>query len=438
MNSISVRIVSVACTCVGGLACGGDGAPKADSEGASSGLTGLSGISAGETDPASATMSEPEDDDEDKLDIGLPSGDIPQGCAGDGNGGGSDDDGEVDFSYIWVANSVEGTMSKINTVTMVEEGRYIVRPDGVGNPSRTSVNLSGDVAVANRAGGVTKVFAVAEDCPDLDGDGSITTSTSNIPLPWGTDECVAWHTPFQYESQRPVAWAPGEWSQTECDFVDQKLWSAGGNSATGVEVLLLDGETGVLEQTVAVPEFVFDGYGIYGAAVDGEGNFWGSQLSGGTLVRVDRQSFEYRTWPIPISGYGMTVDSEGYVWVCSNDVARFDPETETWQQATVGGSGGCMADGEGTLWMASNQLVGVDTQTLQVVNQIPVPSYVHGVSIDAAGFVWGVTLQEPYAYRADPITGLVQTFEGLNGPYTYSDMTGFALKNAGTIPTPQG
>ena len=134
----------------------------------------------------------------------------------------------------------------------------------------------------------------------------------------------------------------------------------------------------------------------------------------------------------------MTVDSDGYVWVCANDVARFDPETETWQQATVGGSGGCMADGEGTLWMASNALVGVDTQTLQVVNTITIPSYAHGVSIDSDGYVWGVTLQEPYAYRADPITGLVQTFTGLNGPYTYSDMTGFALKNAGTIPTPQG
>jgi hypothetical protein len=63
---------------------------------------------------------------------------------------------------------------------------------------------------------------------------------------------------------------------------------------------------------------------------------------------------------------------------------------------------------------------------------------VHGVSIDFYGYVWGVTHSEPYAYRADPLTSTVDTFTGLNGPYTYSDMTGFALKNAGTIPTPPG
>jgi hypothetical protein len=45
---------------------------------------------------------------------------------------------------------------------------------------------------------------------------------------------------------------------------------------------------------------------------------------------------------------------------------------------------------------------------------------------------------EPYAYRVDPETGEVATFEGLFSPYTYSDMTGFALKNAGTIPMPAG
>ena len=47
--------------------------------------------------------------------------------------------------------------------------RYLTRPDAAGNPSRTSVNLAGDVAVANRAGGITKVYAKSDECPDVNG-----------------------------------------------------------------------------------------------------------------------------------------------------------------------------------------------------------------------------------------------------------------------------
>jgi hypothetical protein len=75
--------------------------------------------------------------------------------------------------------------------------------------------------------------------------------------------------------------------------------------------------------------------------------------------------------------------------------------------------------------------VGVDIDTMQVVKTIPLPQYVHGVSIDFYGYVWGVSLFNPEAYRVDPQTDTMQTFTGLTQPYTYSDMTGFALSNVG-------
>ena len=37
---------------------------------------------------------------------------------------------------IWVANSAEGTVSKIDTRTMAEIGRYLTHPGGKGDPSR--------------------------------------------------------------------------------------------------------------------------------------------------------------------------------------------------------------------------------------------------------------------------------------------------------------
>lgn len=427
-------------------ACGGSdrNGAQSGSNSAGEGIS-LSGITAtdGATTEDSAEGNVSNADGDEKLDA-QPSGDLGlEGCAGDsqggGGGGGMGGGGDLEFSYIWIANSGEGTMSKIDTRTLEEKGRYIVRPDSLGNPSRTSVNLSGDVAIANRAGGLTKVAAVEERCVDANGDGVITTATNATFLPWGTDECVLWHTPYVTESQRPVAWAPGTWNQSTCAFDNEDVWSATGSYAAGIDVFLHDGETGMQLGGAHIAEMTFDGYGIYGGAVDGDGNFWGTMLGGILLAYVDKETFEYKVWPVPISSYGMTVDSDGYVWACSFDIARFDPQTETWQTAMgVGGSGGCMGDGAGKIWLASDPLVAVDTTTLAVVDTIDIPSYAHGVSIDFDGFVWGVTLQEPYAYKADPTTHTVSTFTGLTLPYTYSDMTGFALKNAGTIPPPAG
>jgi len=98
-----------------------------------------------------------------KFDFGN-QGDVPLVNDCSGGGGGM---GEVEFSYIWLATSPESPSSKIDTMTMLEEGRYLTRPDSAGNPSRTSVSLSGAVAVANRAGGITKVIAEPVKCDEM-------------------------------------------------------------------------------------------------------------------------------------------------------------------------------------------------------------------------------------------------------------------------------
>src|SRR5688572_27504447 len=99
------------------------------------------------------------------------------------------------FSIIWVANTDQGTVSKIDTHTLQELGRYDTHPSaGGGLPSRTSVNLLGDVAVTNRQpGGVVKIASREDRCFDANGDGTIQTSHgANEVLPWGKDECVLW------------------------------------------------------------------------------------------------------------------------------------------------------------------------------------------------------------------------------------------------------
>jgi hypothetical protein len=354
---------------------------------------------------------------------------IPDAAFNCGNG-----DEDPEFSFLWAANSDQGTISKIDTKTVAEIGRYIARPDSSGSPSRTSVSLSGHVAVANRNGGVTKIYADQQFCDESNGMPGIQTSTNNQFLPWGTEECIAWHKPMLYESQRPVAWGPGEFDEGSCQWEDEELWTSATNGQV-IDVFVLDGDDGATKEMVTIQGVLPDYFGIYGAAVDGNGDFWGSQLGWGKLIRVNREDMTYDVWTQPQNGswYGMTVDSEGFVWLCSDFVGRFDPSTETWQTAAVGGYTGCMADAaeNGLLWMSDGQgVIGVNRDTLQVEKQWDAAGS-YGISIDFEGYVWAVAYGTTVS-KIDPLTGQFWTYNGLVGAYTYSDMTGYALSNVGS------
>lgn len=339
--------------------------------------------------------------------------------------------------FLWAANSAQGTISKIDTDTVTEVGRYIVRPDSAGSPSRTSVSITGNVAVANRSGGVTKIFSDIDNCQDTNGIPGIQTSNNNQFLPWGMDDCVDWYTPFAYQSQRPVAWGPGEFNEQTCAYENEELWTSGRGGIAGIDILILNGDDGTVKEQINVPTggngLNEDFYGIYGGAVDPDGNFWGSQLgSTGRLIRVTRSDMSYDIWPTPAGPhwYGMTVDSDGIVFLCGNTIGRFDPMTEMWTTAQVGGYAGCMADtgDNGLVWLSNGQgVVGVNRDTLAVEKTWNAAGS-YGVSIDFKGFVW-VVANGNTASKIDPNNGQFVTYNGLVGAYTYSDMTGFSLQN---------
>ncbi len=345
----------------------------------------------------------------------------PPVCGGAGNGG-------LELSYIWIANSAQGTISKINTTTIIEEGRYQAKPFN-GDPSRTSVNLVGDVAVANRNGGVAKFWANPDDCVSSNGQPGIQTSSgANDVLAWGQDDCLSWYTELNCGSNRPVAWTRGEFNDAACTFEEMDLWTV-----CDSQVHLLDGETGVIEETINVPGgFPF----VYGGAADADGNFWGLDTGNSSLFRIDNMTYQFQSWGLPGGGYGITVDSVGRPWVCGGGgVSRFNLGTSTWDQAGGGqfGIGGCMTDGDQLIWHSDpgGNLLGFNIETLNIDEQIQLPEYVHGVSVDFAGMVWGVSFAGSNAYRADPVTDQVDQYNGLIGAYTYSDMTGFALSTVG-------
>lgn len=438
--------VRFAIALAGAFACGNDDNGQSGSGGPDSGILSLSGSGTDtEVDPV-----EDEDDGEEKLDVSTPGETEGQG---DCPGGGGMMGGNA-FSVIWIANSPAGTVSKIDTETREELGRFWSGPtEGSDDPSRTSVNLRGNVAVTNRAGSITKIAAVEADCLDANGDGMITTSQGpNDVLAWGTDECVLWHQDLPHDDDnrhgpRPTAWDGS--GDDECSDLEAKVWVGWyDHPANTGRFRKLDGNDGSTigeaEQPNWDPEAEED-YGPYGGAVDRDGDFWVSGRSPGPLIEVHHSEFTVRRWEVPdgTEPYGIAMDSNGHPWMAGTDgsMLHFDPDTEMFDVIPVTNRlRGLMVDAEGFAWAAANDPCGavqVDTTTLTVVNaaiDLPGCDDPVGVSIDSEGFVWLPDRGANLAFKVDPTSYAAEvTVTPLEAPYTYSDMTGFGL---GLVTTP--
>ncbi len=391
------------------------------------------------------------------------------GAGGDSQGSGvieTDDGIEVDVQkieshYIWIANTGEGTVSKIDTRTYEEVGRYISGPDGVNNdPSRTSVNSYADVFVGNRRGlSVTKISSRGEDCPDTNGDGQITTSSGpDDVLPWGEDDCVLWNKRLpDGDIIRAVA-AQDVRSRSHSDdavieTAQPAVWIGGWDGVAWK----LDGETGevILRTTTPVRP--------YGFALDGSGNLWISsreqafgridtnrctdEASCNTQV-CDEAGDDCVKQRIAIDAipYGITVDHKQRVWLGGDKLTRYDAQEPLGQRLTyVEGSGssiwlhGVQADLEGYIW-ASAYSVGAmrfdaENPSDYTVVDATQGSTTKGVAVDLDGKVWSINMQTSDAHVITPGQALednpvVHTQTDLVQPYTYSDMTGSQLRFA--------
>jgi streptogramin lyase len=188
-----------------------------------------------------------------------------------------------------------------------------------------------------------------------------------------------------------------------------------------------------------VPEASVASLGPYGGAVDGGNDLW--FITKGTnsdLVKVEFDDLTYEIWPNPPAmwSYGFTVDSSGRPWIggFTNGMARFDLQTETWDLLPEVQGFGIQEDANGLMWTATTPGFGagvhsIDADTMAVLDHVPLPgNFTKGVSIDFDGYVWVVD-QGPNAFKVDPDTLTWEVYDGLDQAYTYSDMTGWGLKN---------
>lgn len=405
---------------------------------AGSGSQGSHGGTAGQDEGSAGN----DDDDPPPTAFDLGEPPPPSGCnVGETEGGGT-------FSYIWIGNSPQGTVSKIDTETGVELGRYR-SSTGVNSPSRTSVNQYGDVAVGNRgdAGSIVKIAAEEERCVESNGIPGIQTSTGPADLlDYGQDECVLWSTPIPsagYDrGPRAVAWEGGEIDPVTCTNTvpNPRLWVSWRGDGNNIEFRRLDGDTGAILDSVMT---VGGGGRTYGGAVNAEGDFWvATRGAQDNLIHVDGVTLAVTVYNVPAGdNYGMTVDKNGDPWVVTyndgtNYVYRLDMATGTFVTAATSNARyrGIQIDREGRAWIAGNspcRLSLVDAENDMLVDDaIPLPGCGTpvGTSIDRDGFVWVVDQGTSTAYKVDPDThDVVLSVGGLVQPYTYSDMTGSGL-----------
>ena len=332
----------------------------------------------------------------------------------------------VDLNNIWIANSSEQTVSKINTKTGQEVARYKV----CASPSRTSVDLEGDVWVGCRSGGgVVKITNQIKGCVDKNGNGQIDTSTDingngkieqNEMLPYGNDECIRF---IVFPNSGGIARAAGVdkdnhawvgfWSAKRL----RRLEPVGGKSVDMINI----------------------GCNPYGLVIDQKGIIWISGRGCSALLRVDPKTKSIKN--VGKGGgspYGINVDMFGKIWVADtkNSSSRYDPLTGKWN--TIGHnnrSRGIATSNDGHVYVAldtTSSVAKINVVTLTVIKHISLGNgrYPVGIAVDYDGYVWAVNQQKSSATKIDPNkNSIVGEYPVGKGPYTYSDMTGYTLHN---------
>jgi len=426
--------------------------------------------------------------------------------------------GESTFHFLYVANTNEGTVSKIDAESLVEAARYTSALSGNGVatgadalPSRTAIDPFGDVWVANRAhqgnntqGSVTKIAGSAcmdrdssgtiETSQDLNGDGLIDMDPGFVdPSGQGlleyygdADECILFTVALG---------APGATLRALGLSATNEVYPAGVVFVGAWEerrIYSLDGRDGSLIPSSNNPLDV--DLRPYGAVVDSQETLWITQQAHDVLqaIRIGRSGLiksallsHNGNAAGVIGSYGIAVDELGRIWTggysgsasdrvnIGTGVFRFTPTAWDGNSLPTDGTWAWIDPAEGSgfadshsrgvsvhrdhngktwLWagITSGAVAVIDADTLDVANLLDPPGdhQFIGVGPDflvdpatGATHIWAVShigngsnsdigeaVRITYDYHSHSVVGYDTVTVGLN-PYTYSDFTGYGLRN---------
>ncbi|PXF51745.1 MAG: hypothetical protein C4B55_05155 [Candidatus Methanophagaceae archaeon] len=364
--------------------------------------------------------------------------------------------------FIWVPNQ-EHTASKLNTTTGDELGRYRTCPEDVnGYPSRTTVDLQGNVWLGNRQAGTVVKIGLYENgqCVDRNGNGVVETSqdlnadgdiSGAEMLPWGKDECVLFEVVLIPGLEG--TYTPGDYNGTYADSATSGPRSIAVDAANNVWVgcfgshlfYYLDGETGEILKTVNVST---SGHKPYGAVMDENGVLWSSGHDENHVLRLDPSTDPPNVSTVDLGHfvYGLGLDYLGHLFASGWDsykLSKISTATATrdWTKTLTAPDGhnsrGVAVTSDNNVWVANSES---DTVTRHdndgnLSATISVGDCPTGVAVDADGKVWVCNLDDEFVHRIDPATDEIDLSKqvlGSGGHYSYSDMTGILVRSVTT------
>jgi large repetitive protein len=369
------------------------------------------------------------------------------------------------FPFIWVPNTGQGTVSKIDTVTGKEIGRYRISGYGDPSPSRTTVDLQGNAFVGMRQAGTVVKIGLDENgaCIDRNHNGVIDTSrdldnngdiTGAELFPWGQDECVLYEVVLIEGKQGtfvPGAYTGGYdtnyWGTSPRGLAIDSSNNVWAGTWSSQKFYHINGATGAIIGA-PVPFGAYSGYcysygncGSYGAVIDQSGILWSSTLYG-PVVKLNTNTLALSNLPIGHLTYGIGLDNLNQVFVngwTDNVFSRIDASTGTkdWTKGGTNGGRGIAATSDNNIWTANTY--GNDVRRFtndgNLIATIGFFSQPTGIAVDAAGKVWATDLGDENIKRINPATNsidLTKAVVGSGGHYTYSDMTGSVVRSITT------
>ncbi len=354
------------------------------------------------------------------------------------------------FNHIWVALSGRGTAVRINTdyvdaadgrVTLAESaagagvvyGEYRTAPQGQPtNPSRTTVDINGDVWVGNRdqagsgLGSVVKLSAT----PTGTTSSGIWNGSNFDVLAWsnaGSADTLGGTSTSSDSATLLYVRTAGTNIRTIAIDKDNNVWTGGYGNKIHQKY---DGETGA---AIGDPVNLGSNSG-YGGLIDGNGVLWSAGWGEASLSRYDPATGTETNHAVGGGSYGLAVDGNGYIYNThlSNTVTKLAPDgTLIWTKSYPGGSWnrGIAVTPDGNLWIGnsgSNTVTRLDNDGNWITN-IVCESGPMGISVDSNGKVWATNYNSNSVSRIDPALNQVDLTVELGpnaSPYNYSDMTG--------------
>jgi hypothetical protein len=343
---------------------------------------------------------------------------------------------------LWVPNTDEGSVSKLDVVSARELARYRTRG---GYPIRVAVDHRGDAwvldAAANGDAYVTKIAGAPERCRDRNGDGVRTAQSASDVLPLGADECVLLELPLAAADDAARALAlDGEVAPDS-----ERAGNVWVGLAGAQRLLTLDGETGALLTTLELP-----GFSPQAGAFDPFGVLWLIDRAG-LLARVDPsvRPSAFSSASVPFECYALdalSIDAAGKLLLsgsgCEN-LFSYDAQRDLWNMQRVPDllSPRAVVALPDASWVVytSGQIARVEREPLQLMaaaslaSEAASPFETIAVSADTLGQLWSVSTQGGpagvgVATRFDPVMAMVtaQVPVGM-GPRGSGDLSGYSL-----------